>query len=64
MEQQLDDVIGNNLDKGMQAISERISSSIGPYTRFVRSERDKVQELKEQMGELKAAVRATKAKIK
>lgn len=50
LDQQLDSVVANSLEKGMQNLSEKILGAVKPYTRFVQVEKVKVADLTERLG--------------
>ena len=60
---QLDTVIGNNFERELQAIGDRIKHAIAPYSRFVQGEKKKVEESLAQLGTLRESVRDLKKRI-
>jgi hypothetical protein len=60
----VDTAVANNLEKGKQKANERIRESIGPFTRFVKLEKQLVMELSEKFQKLREDVRDINSQIK
>lgn len=64
LEEQLDKIISNTIEKELHTVKERILHSISPYSRFILSEDKKIKELKIEFANIRDNVRQLEAKIK
>ena len=60
---QLDTVIGNNFERELQSINDKIKYAIAPYSRFVEGEKKKIEESSLQLGKIRESLREIKKRI-
>jgi hypothetical protein len=63
MQSQLDTVIANNFERVLRGIGKKITDAISPYSRFVETERKKVEESKEKLKEIRLSTREIRKRI-
>lgn len=63
IQSRLDDVVSNNLQSQLHGIKEKIGDSIAPYSRFVRVETKKNQELSEHLKSMKSTISKIRSHI-
>ena len=60
---QLDTVIGNNFERELRSINDKIKYAITPYSRFVEGERKKIEESSVQLRKIRDSLREIKKRI-
>ena len=60
---QLDTVIGNNFERELQGVGDKITHAIAPYSRFIQGEKKKVEEAAIHLRKIRETVRALKKRI-
>jgi hypothetical protein len=63
MRQQLMETMTAQFDRELERSLRRISEAIAPYTRFIRAERDQLQQIHEELGRIQEGLDRLKAQI-
>lgn len=59
----IDESITLNINTQLHSVKEKINHSLGPYSRFVRVETKKTDELGEKMKDIKSTIQEIRSKI-
>jgi hypothetical protein len=63
LQARIDESITLNINTQLHSVKEKINHSLGPYSRFVRLETKKTEELGEEMKEIKSTIQLIRSKI-